>query len=370
MVAVWSIISCSTPATSSEVSSTATALAQASSASAPARGAIKELQACFGALPAQSRAAFDAHSFTTTGGLDFGPLAVTKGLVIGQLNTNPKSLAEIDLASGRMTRIASLDPKAAGTGWLSADLPWVVWQQGDSKYNIGDWSVHARNQTSGVETVLATSRLGNGSFVYGQVPQPVVRHGVAFWAQPLPRMSQQPQAELRMVDLATGHASVLHSGTISSPVFAGSYLVWAKSDSDGKNFFQAVEADTQKPVALPEGLRSLGSTIGYLGGSQDYLAWSQAGGGSNDLMVWKVDTEQYYHATLDVNHPVQFMQLAGHFMVWFAATRSSVLDLTTGYGFDIKGSLAASPEAIVESSGSRLSWIPTASAPAIGGCHS
>lgn len=298
---------------------------------------------------------------------------------MGISSTGPSALDLIDLASGGRTRIVA--STASGVGWLTMDLPWIVWQQGDSLYTLSDWSVHAWDQTTGTQKMLATSRLAGGGFAYGFMPFPLVHRGKAYWAQPLPRTEQNPRAELWMVDLASGRKTVLDTGTISSPVLAGSLLIWGRSESATNYYFRAVDIDTQRPATLPQQLSHNMPTIGYIAGSPEYLAWSGAGLGNRDLYYWKVGTDQFFHGTFDSDHIVQFMQLAGHFLLWYTGTRSVVLDLTTGNGFDTQGELAGSADTIalglhrpvtkeptpvpIET---QLLWMPTASAPTITRC--
>lgn len=288
--------------------------------------------------------------------------------------TPPYTLWTVDLTSGRPTRIASLGMTAAGTSagasWLSVEMPWVVWTQGDSPYNGSDFSVHAWNQTTGATSLLFTSRLGTGGFTYGFMPFPVVHHGYAYWAQPLPRTTQAPQAELRRVDLATGQSSILDTGSISSPVLAGTSLIWGRSEAGGQYSFRAVNVDTLQSVTLPAQMTSdYQSTIGYLAASSEYLAWSGSGVGNQDLHAWRVDSNLLSRSTFDQQHVVQFMQAAGHVLLWYTGSGSVVFDMQTGRGFDIKGALAGSSDVIAWSSGgAQLQWMRTASAPPISEC--
>lgn len=322
--------------------------------------------------PAKWTTALQAHTVQLGSGPAFDVMAVSKGFAIGQLETRPFQLQMVNLVSSARTTISTFSPTAAGTGWIGADLPWVVWLQSESPYNGQDWSVHAWNQTTGVERVLATSRLSDGSLTRGQMPFPVVHNGVAYWAQPRSSTQQRPQADLQMVDLATGKTSILDSGSISSPVLAGSsMLIWGRSDGASAYTFRAVDLVTLQPVALPDQLTRYDSTIGYIAGSLNYLVWNGAGTVNEDLSFWKVGTSNFYHATLDSNHPIQFIQVAGHFLLWYTGMTSVVFDLEGGSGFDTKGGLAGSPETIVQTNSSQLSWIATRSAPSLNlsGCH-
>jgi hypothetical protein len=371
---VWSAFACSTSPSSLDAQRPAPVSSVA--AATPSAPPAQQWQGCFGSAPPASwAAAFRANTVNLTGLSTFDVLAVSQGVAVVQAYGKPPyTLWMVDLASGRSTRIATLDMTAAGTGagasWLSVDLPWVVWTQGDSPYNGSDFSVHAWNQTTGATSLLFTSRLGDGAFTYGFMPFPVVRRGYGYWAQPLPRTTQAPQAELRRVDLATGQSSVLDTGSISSPVLAGTTLIWGRSQAAGQYSFEAVNVDTLRPATLPAQMTTdYRSTIGYLAASPDYLAWSGTGVGNQELNAWKVDTSQLYRSMFDQKHLVQFMQAAGHVLLWYTGTSSVVFDLQTGKGFDVKGALAGSSDVIAWSSGgAQLQWIRTASAPPISDC--
>jgi hypothetical protein len=244
---------------------------------------------------------------------------------------------------------------------------------------LDNWSIHAWNQTTGASWVVSTSRLPDGTYVRGQQPLPVVRGTTAAWAQPIPSTTTGiVMAEIRTVDLTTRKQSTLDSGRLSSPVFAGQYLAWVKIDADGTYGIHAVDAMSGQLVALPDRVRRTGA-IGYLGGSSQYLAWST--NNNLELIVWQVGTTRYYDMVMpDTRHYYQFLQIAGHFVLWYTGTGSSVLDLTTGAAFDISGGAAGSPDVIVleqpvhaptnktEFVASRISSIPTSAAPVIPAC--
>jgi hypothetical protein len=69
--------------------------------------------------------------------------------------------------------------------------------------------------------------------------------------------------------IAGQRAYTLDSGLVSSPVYAGPYLVWGRVDG-GVYRFKAVDSG-RRPVRLPEFLRCPRS-IGYPAGSPHYLA--------------------------------------------------------------------------------------------------
>jgi hypothetical protein len=114
-------------------------------------------------------------------------------------------------------------------------------------------------------------------------------------------------------------------------------------------------------------------------GSPEYLAWSDQT--HTALTVWRTDTQDYRELrTADQLHEFQFLQFAGHFLLWFGGNASSVLDLASGAGFDVSGTVTGSPDWIavaqpvapVKSKGaivpSRVSLVDARSAPAIAGC--
>ena len=167
----------------------------------------------------------------------------------------------------------------------------------------------------------------------------MLRDGIAAWTQPV-----KAGAELKAVELATGRSRVLDTGRISSPVYAGPYLIWAKMDGTGTYAMLAVDAKTLEPVELPESLRRPDS-VGYLGGSADHLAWSSHDASTVD--VWRFGTGGRTRYTTDNRHPFQFLQFAGGFLLWYGGISSSVLDLRTGTAFDVPGTVTGSADWIV-----------------------
>jgi hypothetical protein len=310
-----------------------------SSCSAPPTRASSPLGVCFGAPPAGWATTRDASGVRLPGGTVFGLAAVHADTAFGQYDSaSGDGVGSVDLATGRFTRITAFRPGAGGLGALAADDGWVVWEQLDSAGNLADWSVHARNRRTGVSRELSTSRAAGG-FVRGQQPLPVLRGGVAAWAQPV---GDGPiRAEVRAVDLATGRSRTVAAGRVSSPVYAGRYLLWSRIGDGGEFSFAAVDAGTLAPAALPGRLGSPG-TVGYLAGSAAYLAWSSAD--YTTLTVWRIGTGELRQYRQDGRHPFQFLQLAGRYLVWYTGTASSVLDLDTGHGFDVPGTAAGSAD--------------------------
>lgn len=185
---------------------------------------------CFGAMPADWTRALRARSVTTPAGTYFGPGGIAGSAVLGQFNSAAESgIGRVDMITGRLTAISRLPGPVGGMSAMAVDPPWVVWTEVDSQNtvetNLNDWTVHVWNLEQGAGRLLATSRLSDGKYVTGQEPVPVVRNGVAAWAQPVPSPDRYNRAQVRAVDLATGKMITLDMGRVSSPVYAGSYLV-------------------------------------------------------------------------------------------------------------------------------------------------
>jgi hypothetical protein len=165
------------------------------------------------------------------------------------------------------------------------------------------------------------------------------------WSQPVSSQS----AELRVYELATGHLTILDSGDVGSPVFAGADLVWTKEDVGAADpHFVFADATTLQPVAAPTELRDP-REIRFVAGAPDRLVWTGTSGSPNG--TWFVDdlaarTLRTYTAS---GHYAQFPQLAGPYLVWFAADKNSIVDLRSGAGFDLPlpGGVVAAGDTIV-----------------------
>lgn len=375
-VAVWST-SCSTPPPHGGISRT---VATPSISAAPT--ITKPVPVCFGRPAGNWARAFTHGGVTLARGVSFTLGALSGDKAFGQFNSATGSgIAELDLATGTLTKVSAYAAGVSGFGGMAADLPWVVWEQLDSQTNLLDWRIYAWNETTGARTLLATSRQSDGGYVNGQQPLPVLSHGVTAWAQPVPGASGQVRAQIRVLHLATGRESTVGSGRVSSPVYAGRYLVWGALSDRGAYSFHAVDATTLSPVTLPEQVRQPAS-IGFLAGSPQYLAWSS--GDYTGLTVWRIGASGYGRfAASDRSHHFQYLQLAGRFVLWFSGAASSVLDLRTGDAFDVNGTVAASGERITiaqtaaaggaaakgQFTASRVASIATRAAPPIAGCR-
>jgi hypothetical protein len=295
-------------------------------------------------------------------GLSLGVHAVADEVVFGQSqDTKGRGVAALDLRSGHLATIAKYATDVSGLGALSVEEPWVVWEQLDSKTNLADWSVHAINRLTGESIRIADSRGPDGGFVPGQQPLPVVRRGRVAWAQPVRAPGTAVHADLKVFDLSTRVARTLDSGRLSSPVYAGGLLVWAKVDADNRYSLNAVDDTTLQPVELPEPIRRPAS-VAYLGGSQDRLVWSTQD--SLTLEQWTFAAPKLTRFTVaDHRHIFQFLQVAGDFLLWDGGTTASVLDLTTGAAFDSAGTVAGSAQWIVTAQPDRVTRMATAQLP-------
>lgn len=326
-------------------------------------------RACFGGTPPSWAAAFATHRTTLPAGVTFGLDALAGGIAFGQFDApSGNGVGAVDLTNGQLRPITLFGGNIGGVGTIAVELPWVVWEQLDSTTDQTTWSVHSWNQQTGTQQVLAAS---SGTASAAQ-PLPVIGHGIAAWAQPV----NHDQAEIRTVDLATGQRRTLDTGRVSSPVYAGPYLLWGKVTAPGSSTFQVADARDGRPVPTPAALRAPG-TIGYLGGSPEYFAWSSQDGAT--VGVWRVGTPDTRTFAQDGQRPFQFLQPVGHYLLWYTGTTSAVLDVTTGNGFDVHGSIAGSASRIVSAEPvdtghgspvtSRLAWLATSDAPAITTCR-
>jgi hypothetical protein len=342
----------------------------ASASTAASTTSTDPAAACFEAIPKDWATRFGVRQVSSA--VAFGVGAAAEGLAFGQYRKGQaQGIGEIDLGTGQFGAISTYAGGVSGMGTISVDLPWVVWEQADSTSDPSRWSVRAWNRDTRTSQVLATSDLPDGRRVTGQQPMPAVRGGVAAWAQPVSGSGETPVAEIWLVDLKTGHRSILASGQVSSPVYAGSYLLWAHATADGQGF-AAANASTRRPAVLPAQLRAPG-TVGQLAGSARYLVWSS--GDSTTLTVVALDNGEVrrYHSG-DGRHYFQYMQLVGRVLTWFSSANSSIMDLGTGSAFDLPGTVAVGPEWIVSAQlnggggSTRLSSVPVTAPPPIPPC--
>lgn len=304
-----------------------------------ASSAIRAVHSCLASsTPSTWRALLGVPGLPPQKGLDLSPLAVAGHFAFGQVYSGSSSqlaIGEGNLLTGQVTEVAPLPVDASGLGAVGADLPWIVWEEGDSQYNEGDWSLHSWDQETGVSRVLETSQEPSGATLAGAPPTPVVWDGMASWVEPT---TTNGQAKLLVVDLATGKSRTLAAGGVGGPVLVGPYLVWTQEQSAQTVTFRAVFARNLRPATLPRALQGTQS-VSSLSGSSTYLAW-----GTDELaklMVWKVGSkyrEEFAPAVPKDGSPnssplFQFLVLAGPYVLWNTGIAALTMDLKTGKGF-------------------------------------
>ncbi|MHB8503264.1 MAG: hypothetical protein ACYDHE_20265 [Candidatus Acidiferrales bacterium] len=287
-----------------------------------------------------------ANVAATLDGVNFGAGAIDEqnGVVYGGAWLGSRTtIASVALSTGMMTTVAPMS--ASGFGWMTYADGWLVWIE-PGVLDIQLWNA----STHEVRQVATGPQLEGTSYLTGSLMDPVIGHGYMAWSQPVSSRS----AELRVYELATGHVTILDSGDVGSPVFAGPDLVWTKRDAGAADArFLFADASTLQTVAASAELRDP-RDIGFVAGSPDRLVWTGTVGSSNG--TWFVDdlaagNIRTYTAS---GHYFQFPQLAGPYLVWFGADKNSIVDLRSGAGFDLSlpGGVEASGDTIVVDSGS------------------
>jgi hypothetical protein len=202
---------------------------------------------------------------------------------------------------------------------------------------------------------------------------------MAAWTEPTTVPGQVPTGEVRLYDLAAHRQTVLDAGKVGAPVFAGRYLVWPRVGDDGHTAFQAVDVSTRLPVTLPA---KVGSSIGqsgitWLAGSPHYLVWTTD---ERHAVAWRMDRDQLTTYAVDLRNRLQFLSVAGHFLIWYTGSPTAILDLDSGGGYDLTGQVMGSESAIVlttpartpaskiDNPGTVVSVLPLADAPGIPAC--
>lgn len=227
---------------------------------------------CFNAPPADWAAAM-SKSVATLDGVNFGPSAVDDEgrIAYGYFSSaSQQGIAAVDLATGKMSIVSLISPSESGVAWMSYAAGWLVWAQGESHTVLGSWTIQIWNSQTHEQRQIATSRLSDGTYLTGQLVFPAVSHGYVAWNQPVSTTS----ADVRVYRFATGAMTTLDSGYVSSPVFAGTYLVWGKKAAAGSSQadFRFADATTLELVAGPTELRRRYPAT-YLAGSPEYMLW-------------------------------------------------------------------------------------------------
>ena len=322
-----------------------------SSHPSPTPSAASPVELCFSAPPADWAAAM-SRKVVTLKGINFGPGAVddVRGIAYGGFSSAKQhGIASINLATGKMTVVSVMSKSQSGFAWMSYADGWLVWSQGESHDALGIWSIQAWNTQTHEKRQLATSRLADGTYLTGELAFPVVGHGYVAWNQPVSSTS----ADVRVYRFATKTMTTLDSGYVSSPVLAGTYLVWGKEQaaSDPAAEFRFADATTLALGVAPPTLSGR-YPLTYLAGSPDYMLWialPQTLTPSNSAMsVDELATGRVTEYGVQ-DHYLQFPTLAGPYFVWAGGDRNSVVDLRTASGFDIPlpGGVSAAGDTIV-----------------------
>jgi hypothetical protein len=316
---------------------------------------------CFNAPPADWVAAM-SKSVATLDGVNFAPSAVDgeAGIAYGYFQSaSQQGIAAVDLRTGKLSVISVMTPSESGVTWMSFGDGWLAWAQGESRSVLGIWSIQVWNSQTHEKRQIATSRLADGSYLTGQLVFPVVGHGYVAWNQPVSTVS----ADVRVYRFAPRTTTTVDSGYVSSPVFAGSYLVWGKKSAapDSPAEFRFADAATLEPMAGPAQLsRPYAAT--YLAGSSDYMLWIAAPRvvSPSNSMMW-VDALGPGRVTEfgAANHVLQFPTIAGSYLIWFGGDKNSIVDLHTASGFDIPlpSGVAAAGDTIVVAKIANLSKV-------------
>lgn len=306
----------------------------------PSQTAAAPTLLCFTAPPPDWATAI-ANVAATLTGTNFAAGAIDEqdGVVYGGAWTGSRTIiVSLALSTGKMTAVAPMS--ASGFGWMTYADGWLVWVE-PGVIDLQLWNAN----THEIRQVAAGPQLEGTSYLTGSHNDAVIGHGYMAWSEAVSSTS----AELRVYELATGHVTILDSGDVGSPVFAGADLVWTKRDAGAAHpRFVFADATTLQPVAPPAELRDP-RDIGSVAGSLDRLVWTGTPGSGNG--TWFVDdlaagTIRTYIAS---GHYFQFPQLAGPYLVWFGADKNSIVDLRSGAGFDLPlpGGVAAVGDAIV-----------------------
>ena len=365
----WSTVSCSTTTSSTP----------ADRQVRPAASAARTTEVCLGNLPAEWSAALAKSTFQLPSVL-FSPWTVDSAhdVVYGNFqSSSQQGVAAVDLHTGRLRVLSVMSAQAAGVGWMSFSDPWLVWEQTESQYTLGNWTIQLLDTRTGKQRQLGVSRLPDGSFLTGQLSFPVVGKGYVAWSQPTSRSS----VDLRLYRLETGESLALDSGKLSSPVIAAGRLVWGKFGAhDSQPSLRMADAVTLKSLAVPDLLKQP-MPIGYLAGSSDYLLWTSG----QTLIAEQLSNgalTRYQFARDALKHPFQFIMVAGHFVVWFTGYGNTILDMRTGQAVDValpSASAAGGDEIVVTRPGpgpkgavtsTSLSWLRIGPSTRLGSCSS
>ena len=313
--------------------------------------AVSTIRICIGPIPEAWNSAFKSESVVTPTGVSFSLAnqGLTSDVAFGQFRTDSDTgIGSINLRTGSLVKLTHFPAGVSGTGWMAVDGSWLVWEQSDSNVDPTNWTLRALNLVSSEQLILTGStKLAGGLFQMGQSPVPVVSNGVVAWGEPTASPDNSPRSKVVLYNLTSRQAMTIDAGIVSSPVFAGDKLVWAKIDPTSHAYsFAAVQSDTLASVDVTT-LFPKPDSIVNLAGSGEYLAWTL--NGSMQMEVLRLSDHQLReYPSPDDRHHLQFPMLVSHYAAWYSGNVSSVLDLDTGRAFDVNGSVAAASGTIAK----------------------
>jgi hypothetical protein len=333
----WFIAACSTTSVQSTAHTTPSP-----------NSTVRNLSVCFGSIPSEWATALAAttvnlpqlHWFSTEavddgGNTAYGSYYEGKRYGVGAVNFTTRSFSAV-----------SKEPSAnwGGVIWMSFSKPWLVWAEGVPTPH-GSWDLMAWNINTRELRKVSTSRLLAGQYTF-----PVVGPNYVAWSQ----ATNNTSADIRIYRFSTHTTSILDSGRLSPPVFAGNGLVWSKFvGSDTEPTFQMVDAVTLTHQSLPAVLAQSGQVI-YLAGSSEYLLWTETQGQMAAYDFTTGTLSNYQISRQDQGrHALEFPMLAGRILTWFTGVINAVGDLSTGKGFDVVNGAAAGSGSLLVVSGAK-----------------
>jgi hypothetical protein len=273
-------------------------------------------------------------------------------------------IGSVALDKGGLREISSVPASGwGGVLWMSVSNPWVVWAESIPGQD-GAWDLKAWNSTTGLLSRVASSRLLAGQYTF-----PVVNQNYIAWSQ----ATSDTSSEIRVYTFATHTTAVLDSGRVSPPVFAGGHLIWGKYVGSATDpMFQMVNGVTLAPETVPAPLAKPTPMV-YLAGSPSHVLWTQSQSAMSAYDFQTRSVTNYQMAHRDGRHYFQFPMLAGGILTWWSGVVSTVVDLTTGDGFEVTNGAAAGSGNLLVISGARgtlptLSALNLASSGGIAGC--
>ncbi len=244
--------------------------------------------------------------------------------VFGKFYSNAWSgVAAVD-RQGSVTRLRTFDNPNEDQATAAFDGRWLVWEEDHSIENWNDWDIRAWDSSTGDVFDIASASRVNGVPVSGPFVIPVVSHGKAAWLQP----NQAGKLEVHLYDLAKRQDRVVSEGDALLPVvFWDSRLLWGERFTENgqpAGHLVMIDAQTGKHLKVPEPLASIRS-IGTMAASGDLVAWSEG----SLVMAWRKGERKATEIFADPNSKVDWIRVAGDFVLWEGNVGSTVADTTT-----------------------------------------